>query len=243
MDKHDGKRSLSNFKQSAASTSVASTSASISPANRHRFSVTTENQPKLTDLRKILHPEEERRDLETVCKSFWDSFIDCQCIECTFNNAAKFITAFILFLTVALIINTITVSGSTGKLKLDRNVSVGLNLTVVANSTGNSVALHKLEPKVRFLNRPHALRFETSVSQLNQRLERSLREDLKRFDRIKKLIELKNDLKSKPTTSKRPKVNRPVFLKNSSPLFPHRSKFDHHNPNIKSLKIKQAPSR
>jgi hypothetical protein len=85
---------------------------SVSGVGSSRYSYSTENMPKLTDLRKILNPEEERKDLETTCKSFWDSFIDCQCIECTFNNAAKFITAFILFLTLALIINSLTVSSS-----------------------------------------------------------------------------------------------------------------------------------
>ena len=59
------KKALAHFKQSVNSQSVGSTSTSLSTRPNRRYSVTTENMPKLTDLRKILHPEEERRDLET----------------------------------------------------------------------------------------------------------------------------------------------------------------------------------
>ena len=201
--------------------------------------MTTENQPKLTDLRKILHPEEERRDLETVCKSFWDSFIDCQCIDCTFNNAAKFITAFVIFLTVALIINTITVSAGS-KPKLDHTANGTTILTSVHNTTGLRAGKLKLQPKIRFLTDTKA--FQTNWNRLNDRLERSFKEDLKKFERVKKLIKLKNEPENKrvagPTKLKKPKVNKPIFFKNSSPLFQHAPQPDH-----KSLKIKQAPSR
>lgn len=241
LDKHDGgKRSLANFKHGGASTSIGSSSTTFNPMNRHRYSVTTENQPKMTDLRKILHPEEEHRDLETVCKSFWDSFIDCQCIDCTFNNAAKFITAFVIFLTVALIINTITVSsGGSSKPKLASNVSISLNLTSLSNSTGLRTGKLKLEPKIRFLAKPpeSAHQIQTNLNQLNDRLERSFQEDLTKFERVKRLIKLKNELKSQPTKLKKPKVNKPIFLKDSSPPFLNLQ------PGYKSLKIKQAPSR
>lgn len=280
--------------------------------------------PKLTDLRKILHPEEERRDLETVCKSFWDSFIDCQCIDCTFNNAAKFITAFVIFLTVALIINTITVSTSsrpkldirtlntsasfnlssfgnlnknytlrTGKLKLkpqiqflnrpldDRPISRSINKRIKARSTddrsidGKSISSKQVnslqidgkqinEKQIngkqfndRLMASPQSIQIHTNMSQLNDRLERSLKEDLKKFERIKKLIERKNGQPNsgrfgqEPTNAKQPKVNRPLFLKNSSPRFLKDSSpsadqstiRETTRANHKSRKIKQAPSR
>lgn len=217
--KNTSKRSLANFKKSTNSTSVASTitaSSSTNPANRnHRYSVTAENMPKLTDLRKILHPEEEHRDFETVCKGFWDSFIDCQCIDCTFNNAAKFITAFILFLTIALVINTITISTRSSNYEIDRTLT-NLNISLHKNLTINKNSTIKL---TKFINLDH-----------NRPLD-ELKLNKRTVHQSLKLIESTNY----PFVFKRQKKIKPIYLKNSSPLFP-KSKFE--NSEFKKSKIK-----
>ncbi|XP_074595055.1 uncharacterized protein LOC141850355 [Brevipalpus obovatus] len=61
-------------------------------------------EPKLTDLRKILNPEEERRDFDTVFKAHWESLMDCRCFECSFDNLAKLVTVMVLGVTLFLII-------------------------------------------------------------------------------------------------------------------------------------------
>ncbi|XP_053207077.1 putative uncharacterized protein DDB_G0277255 [Panonychus citri] len=79
----------------------SSVSSSRAPSMISGYSVYDVQIPheKLTDLRKILHPEVEKRDLETVFKAHWETFMDCRCFECTFNNAAKIITVVVLAIT------------------------------------------------------------------------------------------------------------------------------------------------
>jgi len=59
---------------------------------------------RMSDLRKILNPEVEKRDFETILRSFWESILDCHCFECTFNNAAKVVTFLVLLITFILVI-------------------------------------------------------------------------------------------------------------------------------------------
>lgn len=230
------KRSLANFKQSANSTSIASTNISMNPLNRRPSVVTTEIGPKVTDLRKILNPEEERRDLETVCKSFWDSFIDCQCIECSFNNAAKLISALILFLTIALVINTVTISSNSrshlNKSSVKYRDSLNNSIKFINVSPGSKLlnSSHRKmlksiinKPDYRFINRPVDL-FKTPIDkrkEIQQRnpslnmtkiLDRSIETDFKRLNRIKKIIEFKK-LKFKPNSIRTKRKSDNILIK------------------------------
>uniref|UniRef100_T1KLX4 Uncharacterized protein n=1 Tax=Tetranychus urticae TaxID=32264 RepID=T1KLX4_TETUR len=82
--------------------------ASRAPSITSSYSAYDVPHEKLTDLRKILHPEVEKKDLETVFKAHWETFMDCRCFECTFNNAAKFITVAVLAFTLFLFIRALT---------------------------------------------------------------------------------------------------------------------------------------
>jgi hypothetical protein len=62
------------------------------------------NFNKLTDLRRILNPEEEKEDWLDV---FWSKFNTCDWFEWNLNNAAKFITLAVFVVTILLIIRTL----------------------------------------------------------------------------------------------------------------------------------------
>ena len=90
--------------------------ASVGQSNRtsiiSRLSFSSEYDPtirvtnfnKLTDLRRILNPEEEKEDWLDV---FWAKFNTCDWFEWNLNNAAKLITLAVFVVTILLIIRTI----------------------------------------------------------------------------------------------------------------------------------------
>ena len=67
------------------------------------------NFNRLTDLRKILNPEEEKEDLWAA---FWARFQSCDWFDWNLNNAAKLITMGVFVVTIILIVKAIISSGS-----------------------------------------------------------------------------------------------------------------------------------
>lgn len=96
--------------------SSASTNPYVGQSNRtsiiSRLSFSSEHDPtlrvtnfnKLTDLRRILNPEEEKEDWLDV---FWSKFNTCDWFEWNLNNAAVLITLAVFVVTILLIIRTI----------------------------------------------------------------------------------------------------------------------------------------
>ena len=66
------------------------------------------NFNKLTDLRQILNPEEEKEDWLDV---FWAKFNSCDWFEWNLNNAAKLITLAVFVVTILLIVRTLVSDG------------------------------------------------------------------------------------------------------------------------------------
>jgi hypothetical protein len=67
------------------------------------------NFNRLTDLRKILNPEEEKEDLWAA---FWARFNSCDWFDWNLNNAAKLITIGVFVVTIILVVKAIINSGS-----------------------------------------------------------------------------------------------------------------------------------
>jgi len=66
------------------------------------------NFNRLTDLRRILNPEEEKEDLWAT---FWAKFNSCDWFEWNLNNAAKIITIIVFVVTLILIIQALINAG------------------------------------------------------------------------------------------------------------------------------------
>ena len=63
------------------------------------------NTNRMSDLRKILNPEEEEK--QDIFKRIEESIINCECFELNLNNAAKIITIVVLFGTLIMIIKAL----------------------------------------------------------------------------------------------------------------------------------------